>query len=219
MRAHTRLAFAVLMAAGSILGLKSAHAQNAPPELKNLKPHEVVEQVLNFQNELGLTDQQVSELNDLHVTIRDEKHQYSHAGGKPHVSLHQAMVTRGQAYADAMAILTPDQRKQAVTLLTTLPETVKLPAGLETGKPHEVVEHILGARGKLGLNEAQVQQLEELHIAIRDEKHQYSHVGGKPHDSKHQRMITRQQAFADAMAVLTPEQRLRVVELFGRDAG
>ena len=219
MRTIAGLAIVALTVIGGSFAPISAHAQNAPAELKSLKPHEVVEQVLSLQKELGLTDQQVSDLNELHVTIRDEKHQYSHSGGKPHVTKHQAMITRGQAYGDAMAILTPEQRKHAVALLTALPETVKLPASLNSVKPHEVVEHILAEQKKLGLSGAQVQQLQELHVAIRDEKHQYSHAGGKPHETKHQRMITREQAFADAMAVLSAEQRLRVVELFSRDAG
>jgi hypothetical protein len=127
------------------------------------------------------------------------------------------MITRRQAYADAMAILTPEQRGRAVTLLTTLPETTKLPAGLNRGKPHEVVERILGKREQLRLSEAQAQQLDGMHIMIRDEKHRYSHRGGKPHQTTHQQMITREQAFADAMAILSPEQRLQAVEAF--DAG
>jgi Spy/CpxP family protein refolding chaperone len=219
LRVLTLFAMATAAALGSTFGVARAQAQNAPTELKSLKPHEVVEQVLNFRDRLALTDEQVAQLNELHITVRDEKHQYSHTGGKPHVTTHQAMITRGQAYADAMAILTPEQREQAVSLLTTLPETIKLPASLNAGKPHEVVERILRERGRLGLSEAQVRDLEELHVVIRDEKHQYSHVGGKPHESKHQRMITRQQAFADAMAVLSPEQRLRAVQLFGGQAG
>jgi Spy/CpxP family protein refolding chaperone len=219
MRVLALVAIATAAVVGSTFGVARAHAQNVPTELKSLKPHEVVEQVLNFRDRLALTNEQVAELNELHITVRDEKHQYSHAGGKPHVTKHQAMINRGQAYADAMAILTPEQRKQAITLLTTLPETIKIPASLKAGKPHEVVERILRERGQLGLSEAQVQQLEELHVMIRDEKHQYSHSGGKPHETEHEQMITREQAFADAMAVLSPEQRLRAVELFGKDAG
>ncbi len=37
-----------------------------------------------LRQELGLTDEQVANLNDLHVSIRDEMHQYSHRGGTPH---------------------------------------------------------------------------------------------------------------------------------------
>jgi Spy/CpxP family protein refolding chaperone len=218
MRILTLFAVAAAITVGGPFGTARAQAQNAPEGLESLKPHEVVEQVLNFRDRLALTDEQIVKLNELHITVRDERHQYSHGGGKPHITKHQAMITRGQAYADAMAILTPAQREQAITLLTTLPETTKIPASLKTGKPHEVVERILREREQLGLSGAQVQQLEELHVMIRDEKHQYSHGGGKPHRTKHQRMITRQQAFADAMAVLSPEQRLRAIQLFANDA-
>jgi Spy/CpxP family protein refolding chaperone len=208
--------FAIAATIGSYaVGPVPALAQDAPEELESLKPHEIVQEVLNFRDRLALTPEQVVQLNELHVTVRDEKHQYSHSGGKPHVTKHEAMITRGQAYADAMAILTPEQRGQAVTLLTTLPETIKLPAGLNGGKPHEVVERILQKRAQLGLSEAQIQQLEELHVMIRDEKHRYSHRGGKPHQTMHQQMITREQAFVDAMAILSPEQRLKILELFG----
>jgi Spy/CpxP family protein refolding chaperone len=218
MRVLTLIAMATAAALGSTLGVAGAHAQGAPAELKNLKPHEVVEQVLTFRDRLALTREQTAKLNELHLTIRDEKHQYAHSGGKPHVTQHQAMITRGQAYADAMALLTPDQRQQAVTLLTSLPEAAKIPAGLKGGKPHEVVAHILQQRAQLGITAAQVQELEALHLMVRDEKHRYSHDGSKPHKTQHQQMITREQAFADAMAVLSPEQRLRVVELFANDA-
>jgi Spy/CpxP family protein refolding chaperone len=213
MRILTLFAIAATIGVGAVRPVP-AHAQDAPAELESLKPHEVVEQVLNLRDQLALTPEQAAQLNELHVTVRDEKHQYSHSGGKPHVTKHEAMITRGQAYADAMAILTPEQRGQAVTLLTTLPETIKLPAGLNGGKPHEVVERILQKREQLGLSGAQIGQLEELHVMIRDEKHRYSHRGGKPHQTVHQQMITREQAFADATAILSPEQRLKVVEVF-----
>lgn len=217
MRALAVLMFAAVTALTSTS--RPAQAQNPPAELKGLKPHEVVEQVLNFRQELALTNEQTRQLNELHNSVRDEKHQYMRASGKQRGTKHQAMVTRGQAYADAMAVLTPGQRQAAVDLLTTLPQTIKIPMGLSTGKPHEVVEHILAQRKQLGLSEAQAQELGELHIMIRDEKHQYARHGGKPNQTTHQRMISREQAFADAMALLSPEQRLRTVELFGTDAG
>lgn len=215
----TLFTIAAVAAVGGALGPARAHAQKAPAELGSLKPHEIVEQVLNFRDALSLTNEQVSQLNELHVTIRDEKHQYSHSGGKPHTTKHQDMITGGQAYADAMAVLTPEQRPRAIDLLTTLPETIKLPARFQSVKPHQIVEEILRERARLGLSDAQTKQLDELHVMIRDEKHRYSHRGGKPHKTRHQQMVTREQAFADAMALLSPEQRLRAVELFGPDAG
>jgi hypothetical protein len=122
------------------------------------------------------------------------------------------MVTRNQAYADAMAILTPEQRPRAAELLTTLPETVKVPAALQGLKPHVIVERVLAQRKQLALSDDQVRQLEELHLMIRDEKHRYTHQGGKPHLTTHQQMVTRSQAFGDAMAILTPDQRLQAIE-------
>ena len=203
---------------GSTIGPGRAQAQDTSGELEGLKPHEVVEQVLGLRTQLALTDEQTAKLTELHVTVRDERHQYSHNGGKPaHAARHQQMITRSQAYADAMAILTPEQRGDAVALLTTLPETIKLPVRLTSMKPHEVVERILAQRKRLGLSDAQAGQLQELHVTIRDEKHVYSHDGSKPHNTRHRTMITRQQAFADAMAVLSPEQRLGAIGLI--DAG
>jgi Spy/CpxP family protein refolding chaperone len=218
MRTRLTLTIAALATIGSAVRPEPAPAQNAPAELERLKPHQIVEQVLNLRQELGLTEAQIASLDELHATIRDEKHQYSHAGGKPHKTTHETMITRNQAYADAMAVLTPEQRGKAMPLLTTLPQTVRLPARFKGGKPHQIPERFLEQREKLALGESQVRQLEELHIMIRDEKHRYSHSGGKPHETKHQRMITRELAFADAMAVLSPEQRLRAVQLFANDA-
>src|SRR5687767_2355316 len=196
----TLFTIAAVAVVGGALGPARAHAQKAPAELESLKPHEIVAQVFNFRDPLSLSNEQVSRLNELHVTIRDEKHQYSHSGGKPHTTKHKEMITRGRAYADAMAVLTPEQRPRAIDLLTTVPETIKLPARFQSVKPHRIVEEILRERKKLGLSEAQTKQLDELHVMIRDEKHRYSHNGGKPHKTEHQQMVTREQAFADAMA-------------------
>lgn len=203
----------VLLTSGSACA-RAPQGNGSVPELSGLKPHEVPRAVVSLRNELGLTEEQVTELNDLHVSIREEKHQYSHSGGKPHNTLHQAMVTRELAYTDAMAILTPDQRPQAVELFTTLPETVKVPPALEDVKPHEIVEQVLSKRERLALRDDQVSELEALHVMIRDEKHRYIHSGGKPHQTTHQQMVTQGQAFADAMATLSLEQRRIAVELF-----
>ena len=211
MRAIHWLTLATVAASGAGCA-RAAEQQAAPAELTALKPHEVVEQVLGLQQELALTDEQVTQLNGLHVAIRDEKHQYSHTGSKPHSTTHQAMVTRNQAYADAMAILTPEQRPHAAELLTALPQTVKVPPALEDLKPHVIVERVLAERERLALSGDQASQLEELHLMIRDEKHRYTHEGGKAHQTTHQQMVTRSQAFADAMAILTPDQRLQAIE-------
>jgi len=60
---------------------------------------------------------------------------------------------------------------------------------------------VLAERERLTLRVDQVRELEELHVMIRDEKDRYTHVGGKSHQTTHQQMVTRSQAFADAMAI------------------
>jgi len=57
-------------------------------------------------------------------------------------------------------------------------------------------------------------QLDDLSIAIRTEKHTYTHQGGKPHNTQHVPMVTRQQAYDKAIAVLTPEQQGRLESLY-----
>jgi hypothetical protein len=217
MRLFTLTLAAVLVSEAACA--RAPEEQGGASELSSLKPHEVPEQVVRLRNELGLTEQQVADLNDLHVSIRDEKHQYSHSGGKPHNTQHQAMVTGEQAHADAMAILTPDQRPRAMELLTTLPQTVKVPPALQDVKPHEIVERMLAERERLALGDDQVRELEELHVMIRDEKHRYAHRGGKPHETAHQQMVTRSQAFADALAILSPDQRLIAIKFFLGEEG
>ncbi len=192
---------------------RAPEEQGSAPDLGGLQPHEVPQHVLGLRGELGLTDEQVSQLNELHVAIRDERHRYSHSGAKPHNTVHQAMITREQAYVDAMAVLTPEQRPKAIALLTTLPQTVKVPPALEALKPHEIVQRLLDQGQELELGEEQVRELEELHVMIREEKHRYTHRGGKPHETTHEQMVTRGQAFADAMAILSPDQRLNSIEL------
>jgi Spy/CpxP family protein refolding chaperone len=196
---------------------RAPEGQGDAPDLSGLPPHEVPQQIVGLREELGLTDEQAARLDELHVAIRDERHQYSHSGGKPHSTLHQAMVTREQAYTDAMAILTPEQRPIAVELLTTLPETVKVPPALQGLKPQEIVQRVLSHGEHLALRPEQVRELEQLEVMIRDEKHRYSHRAGKPHQTTHQQMITRGQAFADAMAILTPEQRRETISLLLAD--
>lgn len=118
-----------------------------------------------------------------------------------------------------MAVLTPEQRPRAIELLTTLPQTVKVPPALEALKPHEIVQRVLVQGHQLELRDEQVRELEELHVMIRDEKHRYTHRGGKPHETTHEQMVTRGQAFADAMAILSPDQRLKSIQLLLAEQG
>jgi hypothetical protein len=118
-----------------------------------------------------------------------------------------------------MAILTPDQRPRAVESLSTLPQTVKVPPALENLQPHEIVERLLSLGDQLMLGDTQVRELEQLHVMIRHETHRYTHRGGKPHETTHQQMVTRGQAFADAMAILSPDQRRQAIELILAEQG
>jgi Spy/CpxP family protein refolding chaperone len=212
-----RIAFALMTLVSVTACARAPEGQGDAPDLSALRPHEVPQQIVGLREELGLTDEQASRLDELHVAIRDEQHQYAHSGGKPHSTVHQAMVTREQAYTDAMAILTPEQRPKAVELLTTLPETVKVPPALQALTPQEIVQRVRSHGEHLALRPEQVRELEQLEVMIRDEKHRYSHQAGRPHQTTHQQMITRGQAFADAMAILTPEQRREAISLLLAD--
>lgn len=89
-----------------------------------------------------------------------------------------------------------------------------LPAGLRSLKPYQVVEQLMAHQEMLGLSATQFDRLDALSSTIRTEKHQFTHRGGKPHRTRHVPMISRREAFEQAMAVLTPEQQQRVQGLF-----
>jgi Spy/CpxP family protein refolding chaperone len=108
------------MTARTVLGLAAALLLTAtttaradgpvPQAFRGLKPHQVVQQIMAQKEVLQLTDEQFNRLDDLSLAIRTEKHSFTHQGGKPHNTQHVPMVTRRQAYDEALAILTPDQR-------------------------------------------------------------------------------------------------------------
>jgi hypothetical protein len=108
------------MSARTVLGLTAvlltgttalAHAAGPVPQaFRGLKSHQVVEQIMAQRQVLSLTDEQFARLDDLSIAIRTEKHQFTHQGGKPHVTQHVSMVSRSKAYAMALAILEPDQQ-------------------------------------------------------------------------------------------------------------
>jgi len=98
---------AVLLAAATT----AARADGPVPQaLRSLKPYQVVEQIMAQREVLALTDDQFARLDDLSTAIRTEKHRFTHQGGKPHETRHVPMVSRQQAYDEALAILTPDQQ-------------------------------------------------------------------------------------------------------------
>jgi Spy/CpxP family protein refolding chaperone len=114
------------MTARSVLGLTAALLLTAtataradgpaPQAFRSLKPYQVVEQIMAQKEVLSLTDQQFAQLDDLSIAIRTEKHTYTHQGGKPHNTQHVPMVTRQQAYDQALAVLTPEQQGRLESL-------------------------------------------------------------------------------------------------------
>lgn len=114
----------------AILGLLVGYAAPAtgqasptiPPGLKGLKPHEVVEQVLNKKADLALSDDQVTRLTAWHERVADEPHRFKHdPTRKPHDVTHVPMISRRAAFDGTVAILTPAQREQLGTLFAKRP--------------------------------------------------------------------------------------------------
>lgn len=106
---------------------------------------------------------------------------------------------------------------QALALAATLGTAgadPPVPAGLRSLRPHQVVEQIMARREALSLSDEQFARLDDLTIAIRGEKHRYTREGLKAHQRRHIPMISREEAFGQAVAVLTPEQQSRLEGLF-----
>ena len=78
-----------------------------PPAFKSLRPYQVVEQIMAQREVLSLTDRQFARLDDLTIAIRTEQHSFTHQGGKPHNTQHVPMITRQQAYDEALNNPTP----------------------------------------------------------------------------------------------------------------
>lgn len=89
-----------------------------------------------------------------------------------------------------------------------------VPQTFRSLKPYQVVEQIMALREVLSLSDEQFGRLDDLSIAIRTEKHRWTHEAGKPHFVQHVPMVTRQQAYDKVLAVLTPEQQARIEALF-----
>jgi len=90
-----------------------------PPSLESLKPHEVVEAFLAERGSLGLSAQQVFDLETLHVAVRDEPHRYTrqaHGPKGPEHMMMQPMISQRRAYNDALSYLTPEQQGRAARL-------------------------------------------------------------------------------------------------------
>ena len=97
-------------------------ASRVPASLEGLKPHEIVQVFAAEAGALGLSQNQVKDLESLHVAVRDESHRYTMRGapGKAHMNrIMEPMISRRRAYNDALSYLTPDQQERAIKLFNT----------------------------------------------------------------------------------------------------
>jgi len=120
----------------ALLVATSAGASAYPPvpkALKELKPYQVVEQVMAQRVALQLSEQQVARLDQISRAVRTEKHRFAHLGGKPHTMRHRPMISRRKAFASAMAVLGPEQQERAQALFAT-PKAA--PAPRKVTRPH-----------------------------------------------------------------------------------
>lgn len=92
-----------------------------PPGLKGLKPHEIVDRVLDERDRLQLSEAQITRLETWHVAVLDERHRFEHQGGKPHETRHVAMINQQTAFDSTVAVLTPAQRETLATLFARRP--------------------------------------------------------------------------------------------------
>ena len=94
-------------------------ASKVPASLEGLQPHEIVQVFAAEAGALGLSQNQVKDLESLHVAVRDESHRYTMRGapGKAHMQrMMEPMISRRRAYNDALSYLTPDQQERATKL-------------------------------------------------------------------------------------------------------
>lgn len=97
----------------------------------------------------------------------------------------------------------------------------QLPAVFRSLQPAQIVEVMAAERQTLDLTTVQARQLDSLNLAIRREPHRYETAPspGKAHrNARMQPMVSRQQAYADALGILTPEQREGATALFSDPA-
>jgi hypothetical protein len=204
--------------------------EQVPASLESFKPHEVVEAFTTEAETLALAPDQLRRLDSLHLAVRDERHRWAHGPGiKAHETLKmKPMISRERAYADALSILTPDQRQAVVQrfedpdYVPSVPSLAStVPTSLESLKPHEIVQGFVAERQGLGLTDDQVKDLQALHVAVRDEPHRYTekqHGGKGPRHLMMEPMISKRRAYNDALSYLTPEQQKRADKQF-RAAG
>lgn len=225
---RTWLAAALLACAGP--SVPAPEQEEVPASLGALKPHEVVEAFTAEAKSLGLTPEQLARLDSLHVAVRDERHRWTAApGNKAHRTVKmKPMISREKAYTDALAVLTPNQRGAVIKRFNdpdyspVVPSLAsQVPTSLEGLKPHEIVQVFSAEAEVLELSQDQVDDLQALHLVVRDEPHRYSRMG--PPGKAHQRqvmepMISKRRAYNDAMSYLTAEQQELALKRFNAPA-
>lgn len=91
-------------------------ASKLPSALEALKPHEII-QVFSAEGEaLELSQDQMHDLQALHLAVRDEPHRYTRrtSPGKAHAHLvMEPMISKRRAYNDALSYLTVEQQELA----------------------------------------------------------------------------------------------------------
>jgi hypothetical protein len=218
----------ILMAAVLSAGLLSPGLVQGqvPASLADLKPHEIVEAVTSEAGSMGLTNEQRAQLDSLHVRVRDERHQWTRGpSNKAHKPLRmEPMISGEEAYGDALAILTPAQRAlmtqrfgEADYVPVVLSLASEVPAALDHLKPHEIVRVFVAEARALDLSREQIENLEALHVVVRDEPHSYTSRGapGKAHrHSMMEPMISKRRAYNDARSYLTSAQQETAYKLF-----
>ena len=131
MRAYRML----LPALALVISVPAAAQNEVPAALRSLRPHQIVEAVAAERQALNLTAVQERRLDSLRQAIRSEPHRYEAAPspGKAHQDARmQPMMSEQQAYADALAILTPEQRNRARTRFSDA--EYRLPPQLQPGQ-------------------------------------------------------------------------------------
>lgn len=92
-----------------------------------------------------------------------------------------------------------------------------VPASIHQLQAHEVIEQIVAQRHDLLLSDAQFEELEALHRAVREERRIYESTGrSKPPYQRPVWITTPEQALAKAFTILTPQQRHASLMLFAR---
>ena len=147
MRGNRTLVAALILA----ISVPAAAQNHVPTAFRSLKPHQIVEAVAAERAGLSLTAAQERQLDSLHLVIRGERHRYVTTGpSKVHQSYRMLpMISRERAYANALAILTLEQRARAGARFTSaeyrLPTALRQEGAFANDGPDPLRHHVAGA--------------------------------------------------------------------------